>query len=358
MVGVVETPAILAAGFWAGMINVVVGSGTLVTFPTLLLFGYPPLVANVSNNIGLVGGRHRRWRGRCAVRPSAAALADAGADRRGGGCGDRAHALLHLRCDPAVLYDNHTSRRGDAIVDMTAVVTGAARGIGRDVVTRLRAAGYRVVAVDVSPLVAELAEDGWVVPMTADVSADATAGAAIELAVAEFGRLDVLVNNAGRFLRRPILDTTDEDFDALFAINVRPVFRFSRAALPHLIGTRGCIVNTASISGLIGVANQSVYAMTKGAIVQLTRQLAIECAALGVRVNAVAPGAVDTGFMAEARAADPDPAASLAVTLANHPIGRMSAPDEVARAIVFLAAPESAGITGTILSVDGGYVAR
>ena len=243
-------------------------------------------------------------------------------------------------------------------MERSAVVTGAARGIGRRVVERLRDARCRVVAVDVSPDVEELAEDGWVVPVTTDVTADGAPAAVIGRAVGEFGRLDVLVNNAGRFLRRPILETGDDDFDALFAVNVRPVFRFTRAALPHLAETHGCVVNTASISGLVGIANQSVYAMTKGAIVQLTRQLAIEWASRGVRVNAVAPGAVDTDFMAEARAADPDPAASMAVTLSNHPIGRVSTPDEVARAIVFLAAPESAGITGTILSVDGGYVAR
>ncbi|BCB89419.1 SDR family NAD(P)-dependent oxidoreductase [Phytohabitans suffuscus] len=243
-------------------------------------------------------------------------------------------------------------------MELTAVVTGAARGIGRDVVTRLVTAGYRVVAVDISPTVADLADEGRVLPLTADVAADGTPGAAVGRAVAEFGRLDLLVNNAARFLRRPILETSDEDFDALFAVNVRPAFRITRAALPHLTETGGCVVNVASISGLVGIANQSVYAMTKGAIVQLTRQLAIEYARRGVRVNAVAPGAVDTEFMAEARAADPDPAASLAVTLGNHPIGRMSTPDEVARAVVFLASPESGGITGTILSVDGGYVAR
>jgi NAD(P)-dependent dehydrogenase (short-subunit alcohol dehydrogenase family) len=243
-------------------------------------------------------------------------------------------------------------------MELTAVVTGAARGIGRRVVERLRAANYRIVAVDRSPAVSDLAEDGRVVPLVADVSADATPDAVTGRAMAEFGRLDVLVNNAGRFLRRPILQTSDDDFDALFAVNVRSAFRLTRAALPRLVQTRGCIVNTASISGLVGIANQSVYAMTKGAIVQLTRQLAIECAGAGVRVNAVAPGAVDTEFTAEANKADPDPAASLAVTLGNHPIGRMLTADEVARAIVFLATPESAGITGTVLSVDGGYTAR
>lgn len=243
-------------------------------------------------------------------------------------------------------------------MELTAVVTGAARGIGRSVVLRLRDAGYRVVAADISPTVTDLAEEGRVLPLRADVATAGAPGAVVDRAVEAFGRLDLLVNNAARFLRRPILETTDDDFDALFAVNVRPAFRFARAALPHLTESGGCIVNVASISGLVGLPDQSVYAMTKGAIVQLTRQLAIEVAGRGVRVNAVAPGAVDTEFTAEARAADPDPAASLAVTLRNHPIGRMSTADEVARAVAFLASPESAGITGTILSVDGGYVAR
>jgi NAD(P)-dependent dehydrogenase (short-subunit alcohol dehydrogenase family) len=108
---------------------------------------------------------------------------------------------------------------GDDTRDLTAVVTGAARGIGRSVVMRLRDAGYRIVAVDISPTVADLTENGWVVAMAADLTVDATPAAAIGRAIAEFGRLDLLVNNAGRFLRRPILDTTDDDFDALFAIN-------------------------------------------------------------------------------------------------------------------------------------------
>jgi NAD(P)-dependent dehydrogenase (short-subunit alcohol dehydrogenase family) len=144
------------------------------------------------------------------------------------------------------------------------------------------------------------------------------------------------------------------------ATNVRGAFIHAREALPSLEQTRGSIVNLASISGLVGMPGQTVYAMTKGAIVQLTRQLAVEHAHRGIRVNAVAPGAVDTDFVANARdaAADPDPAASRASAISQHPIGRILDPAEIAEAIVFLASPAASAITGAILPVDGGYVAR
>jgi NAD(P)-dependent dehydrogenase (short-subunit alcohol dehydrogenase family) len=238
------------------------------------------------------------------------------------------------------------------------LVTGAAGGVGRAVVARFRAAGYRVVGVDVSPTVDELAVPGEVIAVQGDAGSTATAERAVQAAGTEFGRLDVLVNNAGRFLQKPITEVLDTEFDALVAANVRSAFVHSRAALPLLVESRGSIVTTASTSGFVGVAGQSVYAITKGALVQLTRALAIEYAAQGVRVNAVAPGAIDTDFVAEHRARDPHPEESRRISLERHPIGRFSSADEIARAIEFLAHPDSGGMTGTILSVDGGYLAR
>jgi NAD(P)-dependent dehydrogenase (short-subunit alcohol dehydrogenase family) len=245
-----------------------------------------------------------------------------------------------------------------------AIVTGAAGGIGRAVVRLLLARGYAVVAEDISPKVRELARQpaaaGKVMALEADVALTESAQGAVDLAISTFGRLDLLVNNAGLFLRKPTEQCTDEDFDALMATNVRGAFIHAREALPSLEQTRGSIVNLASISGLVGMPGQTVYAMTKGAIVQLTRQLAVEHAHRGIRVNAVAPGAVDTDFVANARdaAADPDPAGSRASAISQHPMGRILDPAEIAEAIVFLASPAASAITGAILPVDGGYVAR
>lgn len=246
--------------------------------------------------------------------------------------------------------------------ERVAIVTGAAGGIGRAVVDLLVARGYAVVAEDISRRVLELATShpGQVMALEADVALTGSAQGAVDLATSTFGRLDLLVNNAGLFLRKPTEQCTDEDFDALMATNVRGAFIHAREALPSLAQTGGSIVNLASISGLVGMPGQTVYAMTKGAIVQLTRQLAVEHAHRGIRVNAVAPGAVDTEFVANARdaAADPDPAESRASAISQHPIGRILAPAEIAEAIVFLASPAASAITGAILSVDGGYVAR
>ena len=248
-----------------------------------------------------------------------------------------------------------------------ALVTGASRGIGRGIALALAAAGHDVVVNYASNVEAAtevgrdvVAAGGRAVLCRADIASGADRQRLVDEAYAAFGRLDLLVNNAGRFLRKPTEECTDEDFDVLMAVNVRGAFSHARESLAALAATKGSIVNLASISGLVGQPNQTVYSMTKGALVQLTRQLAVEHAHRGIRVNAVAPGAVDTDFVARARdaAADPDPAASRARAISNHPIGRILTAGEIAEAIVFLASDAASGITGTILSVDGGFTAH
>ena len=245
----------------------------------------------------------------------------------------------------------------DGLEGSVAIVTGAAGGIGSAVVAELREAGVSVVAEDIDPAVKELADDDVAV-LTGDAAAADTARAAVELAKARFGRLDVVVNNAGRFLLKPVVDTTDDEWDALMTTNVRSVFVHCREALPDLIaGGNGAIVNVSSISGVVGLPAQGAYCATKGAIAQLTRQLAIEHAADGVRVNAIAPGAVDTSFVDKALGTGPDPQRNQEIAAA-HPLGRMATPQEIARMMVFLASPASGFMTGAIVMADGGYTAR
>ena len=235
-----------------------------------------------------------------------------------------------------------------------AIVTGAAGGIGREVVAVLRGAGASVVAVDLDAAVAQMEGEG-VVALEGDASEAATAERGVALALERFGGLDVLVNNAGRFLLKSIIDTTDEEWDALMATNLRSVFVQTRAALPQLIERRGAIVNVASISGVLGLPDQAAYCATKGAIVQLTRQVAIQYAREGVRVNAVAPGAIDTLFVARSLGVEgpsfrPEVAES-------HPMGRVAAPREIAEVVLFLASARASSMTGSIVMADCGFSA-
>jgi NAD(P)-dependent dehydrogenase (short-subunit alcohol dehydrogenase family) len=241
-----------------------------------------------------------------------------------------------------------------------AIVTGAAGGVGRATVGLLTARGARVVAEDIDPGVRELDSDA-VATVTGDVADPATARAALTTAEQRFGPITALVNNAGRFLMKPTAQTSDQDWDELLRVNVRGCFLHSREALPVLTAggpaTPGRIVNVASISGVVGLPGQTAYCATKGAIVQLTRQLAIEHAP-AVRVNAVAPGAIDTEFVERAVGPMDDREARMAEIAAQHPLGRLATAEEIAEVIAFLVSDRSSIITGAVLLADGGYTAQ
>jgi NAD(P)-dependent dehydrogenase (short-subunit alcohol dehydrogenase family) len=248
-----------------------------------------------------------------------------------------------------------TSQAAGDLEDKVALVTGAAGDIGRCTVEKLSARGCRILASDIKASVEGLTRAGRIACVSGDMRLEATAKRAVSAAVRHFGTLDILVNNAGRHLQRPILDTSITQWDEILEINARGTFLHCREALKVMTerGT-GCIVNVASISGVIGIAGQVAYAASKGAIIQITRTLAVEFAASGIRVNAVAPGAVITGFLEDAV---PDSRALLESFGPHHPIGRSARAEEIAEAIVFLASPQASFVTGTVLMADGGFTA-
>lgn len=247
---------------------------------------------------------------------------------------------------------------GNSLAGSTAIVTGAASGVGLCVTRALRARRATVVAVDLDPAVQELAHDNGVVAVTGDVSNPSVAEEAVNTAADRFGRLDILVNNAAQFLMKPLGETTADQFDQLMKVNVRSVFLFTRAAIPIMARQgSGSIINLSSIAGLVGLVNQAAYGATKGAIAAFTRATAIEYAESGIRVNAIAPGAISTQFLKDALDTAPDTQAALDAVAAAHPMKRVARPEEIAESVLMLADPISTFTTGATLAVDGGFTA-
>lgn len=234
-----------------------------------------------------------------------------------------------------------------------AVVTGAGSGMGRAIALRFVAEGARVVAADITGEEAETARLAGeaCVPCRADVSRNEDVAAMIDLAVERFGRLDVLCNNAGIQGRIALTADYDEDeWDRVIAVNLKGVFLGTKHAIPHMLANGGgSIVNTSSMAALVAFTMLPAYTASKGGVSMFTKLVAAEYAGKGIRVNAILPGAIDTG-MTRAMPADYINGA-VAATL----MGRIGTPDEIAALALFFASDESSFVTGTLVPVDGGY---
>jgi len=239
--------------------------------------------------------------------------------------------------------------------DRTVLVTGASRGIGKATAQAFLNSGARVAingrtVESVLKAIAELGADDRLVAARGDVATVAGCKAVVRAALDAFGRLDVLVNNAGLYSRANMADSEEALWDSMINVNVKGTYFCSRSALPALKAACGVIVNVASEAGLRGYAGITMYCASKGAIVNLTRSMARELAP-EVRVNCVCPGVIDTD-MARARGAD-----ALRDEADYYPLKRIGTADEVAKAILYLASPDAGFITGASLAIDGGATA-
>lgn len=237
----------------------------------------------------------------------------------------------------------------------TALVTGAASGIGRSIAELLRDGGARVVGVDLDP--AGVPSDCTAI--RADVSDPEAVSAAAARVLDDVGPVDVLMNNAGVGSTTDVVACTPEEWDRVFAVNVRSVYLWTRALLPAMQArSYGSIVNTASVLALVGAPDRAAYSASKGAVVALTKQIAVQYAGTGIRCNCVCPGTVDSPWVGRLLDAADSPADARAALVARQPVGRLGTPLEVARAAVYLASDDADFVTGTALVIDGGMTAR
>lgn len=261
------------------------------------------------------------------------------------------------------------SPSSDFLREQVILVTGASSGIGRATALLAAQSGASVMLADWesdagAALAAELRAQGLQVAFQAcDVSDQAQVQALIISALERFGRLDSLVNNAGiPGDSRPAHELDPADFERVLAVNLRGPFLCAKYAIPHFLKQGGgVIVNVASTYGLIGAPNASAYCASKGGVIALTRQLAVDYGPHGIRVNAIAPGYVDTD-MSGRRSRLPEAQRVAAqnareAKAARQPLGRQAAPEEIASAILFLASPASSFMTGSVMTVDGGCTA-
>lgn len=233
------------------------------------------------------------------------------------------------------------------------LVTGAGSGIGLSIARKLIARGAEVIAVDLRT--DDVPDEA--IGIDADISDEAQVMAALAR-VEELGPIDTLFNNAGIGSTKSVVDCGADEWDRVFSVNVRGTFLMCKHLLPSMLERRyGVIVNTASAAGLIGLRDRAAYCASKGAVIALTKQIAVQWAADGIRCNSICPGTVDSPWVARLIDEAEDPVERRHQLIGRQPMGRLGTPSEVAEAAIYLASDAAAFITGTDLVIDGGITA-
>lgn len=226
-----------------------------------------------------------------------------------------------------------------------SVITGGASGIGAACAERFAAEGSQVAIIDQNP-----SDDGV---YRADVTNEAAVAGAMQAIAGRYGRIDVLVNNAGIPGRQPVENLSEEVWTRVLDVSLKGAFLCSKHALPHFPASGGSIINISSVAGIVGMRNRPAYAPAKAGLIALARNMALDYASRNIRVNCVCPGFVRTPLVAKI-AADPERWARME---ALHPLGRVGEPSDIAAAVLWLASDEANWVTGTSLVVDGGFSA-
>lgn len=246
--------------------------------------------------------------------------------------------------------------------DKVALVTGAGSGIGEATARLFGTEGARVVVADIRAEAAQataraIVEAGGIaLPLRADVTQAQEVEAMIQTTVRTYGGLDVLCNNAGIGVHGDVVELAEQDWDRVIDLNLKGVFLGCKYAIPQMMQRGGgSIINTASIMGLVGGSLSAVYPASKGAVVLLTKNAALDYARYNIRVNCICPGHIETPLLQRLFAREPERRAQL---LQRYPLGRLGQASDIAQAALFLASEESSFVTGSALVVDGGYTAQ
>ena len=247
----------------------------------------------------------------------------------------------------------HTMR----LADKVAIITGATQGIGLACAQRLVSEGARVMMVDIKPEGADAAASIGANArfFAADVSQKADVNAMLAATLAEWGQVDILINNAGVTHAADFLDLAEEDFDRVMRINLKSMFLCGQAVAREMVKRQsGCIINMSSVNSELAIPNQVPYVVSKGGVNQLTKVMALNLAQYGIRVNGIGPGTILTELAKKAVMASPEARRTI---LSRTPMGRCGEPEEVASIAAFLASDDASYMTGQTMYVDGGRLA-